>query len=141
MGELEYYCKDGSTVWTDVQVIPHVGPEGEVIEILGVTRDISERKRAEQEIRRLNDELEERVLQRTAQLEDANRELEAFVYAASHDLRAPLRAIDGFSQLVAEEAAAAPRAGRGGATAARARGSPAHGRAHRPPAGALALQP
>ena len=104
-GELEYYCKDGSTVWTEVQVIPHLGPDGEVVEILGVTRDISERKRAEQEIRRLNDELEERVLQRTAQLEEANRELEAFVYSASHDLRAPLRAIDGFSQMVAEDAA------------------------------------
>lgn len=44
-GELEYYCADGSTVWTEVQVIPHIGAEGEIIEILGVTRDISERKR------------------------------------------------------------------------------------------------
>jgi PAS domain S-box-containing protein len=105
-GEYEYYRKDGSTVWTEVQVIPHVGPGGDIIEILGVTRDISERKRAEKEIRRLNDELEERVLVRTAQLEEANAELEAFIYSASHDLRTPLRAIDGFSQMVAEDAAA-----------------------------------
>ena len=104
-GEYEYYRKDGSTVWTEVQVIPHVGPGGDIIEILGVTQDISGRKRAEEEIRRLNDELEERVLLRTAQLEEANTELEAFICSASHDLRTPLRAIDGFSLMVAEDAA------------------------------------
>jgi light-regulated signal transduction histidine kinase (bacteriophytochrome) len=103
-GELEYFCKDGSTVWTEVEVIPHVGPDGQVIEILGVTRDISKRKRAVAEVLRLKDELEDRVRQRTAQLEEAHRELEAFIYSAAHDLRAPLRAIDGFSQLVVEDA-------------------------------------
>lgn len=49
-GELEYYCKDGSTVWTEVQVIPHMSPAGELVEILGVTRDISQRKRYETEL-------------------------------------------------------------------------------------------
>ena len=48
--ELEYYCKDGSTVWTDVQVIPHLGPDGELLEILGVSRDISQRKTHEREL-------------------------------------------------------------------------------------------
>lgn len=49
-GELEYFCKDGSTVWTDVQVIPHLSETGELVEILGVTRDISQRKQYENEI-------------------------------------------------------------------------------------------
>lgn len=98
--EKEYVRKDGSRIPV---LIGGVTLDDARTEGVAFALDISERKRAESEVHQLNETLELRVQERTVALEEANRELEAFGYSVSHDLRAPLRAVQGFGQVIEED--------------------------------------
>ncbi|HXJ91979.1 MAG TPA: PAS domain S-box protein [Terriglobia bacterium] len=114
--EKRYIRKDGQVVWGFLTVSLVKDAQGRPQYAVGMAEDITERKRAEEALRNLNAELEERVIERTQQLNLTNRELEvrnnelsasnqeleAFSYSVAHDLRAPLRQIQGFSHLLQE---------------------------------------
>lgn len=103
--DIEYRVpqSDGEILWLQAKGRVEADASGNAATFHGAVIDITGRKRADEEIRELNTELEQRVIERTKQLEAANHELEAFSYSVSHDLRAPLRAMDGFSQAVIED--------------------------------------
>ncbi|MFM8320666.1 MAG: sensor histidine kinase, partial [Chloroflexota bacterium] len=106
LGQVSHYetpvlRRDGTLLWGRRSIRAVYNEAGEMLYFEGSIEDITGIHQAEERVRQLNAELEQRVQQRTAELQAANRELEAFAYSVSHDLRAPLRAIDGYARLLA----------------------------------------
>lgn len=97
--------KNGEIYWEDSLVSPLVDEAGEIINFIAVKEDVTERMQAQEEVMRLNAELEQRVRDRTRELQASNRELEAFAHSVSHDLRAPLVRMKAFADALLEEGA------------------------------------
>ncbi|MGG6267626.1 sensor histidine kinase [Leptolyngbya sp. AN03gr2] len=101
--EKRYIRKDRSIVWINLTASLIREPDGSPKYFISVIEDIRDRKKTEFALQQLNETLEQRIEQRTAQLTEINQELEAFTYSVSHDLRAPLRIMQGFSQALEED--------------------------------------
>ena len=95
-GEIKNRAKDGSFYWVATTIVPFLNDDGKPRQYVAIRADITERKLAEEQIRLLNANLEQRVADRTA-------ELESFSYSVSHDLRAPLRAMGGYARMLQED--------------------------------------
>jgi PAS domain S-box-containing protein len=104
--EISVRSKSGAPLWLELDIAPIAGETGKFTHWVAVGRDISERRQQQHQILSLNSDLEQRVLLRTGQLAEVNRELESFAYSVSHDLRSPLNTVDGFSQLLLKSDAA-----------------------------------
>jgi PAS domain S-box-containing protein len=102
-GEFHNRKKNGELFWESATIAPIKDGAGVITNYVAVKEDITGRRSTEQQLQQLNEELEERIRRRTGMLELANAELDAFSYSVSHDLRTPLRGIDGFSQALVEE--------------------------------------
>ncbi len=94
-GEIQNRAKDGTLYWVDTTIMPFLTADGKPYQFVSIRTDITLRKEAEDKILKFNDELASQVQIRTAELEASNKELEAFSYSVSHDLRAPVRHING----------------------------------------------
>ncbi len=102
--EYRMLCKDGTYKWIlDRAMVMERTDDGTPLRIIGTHADITDIKKIHEQIRELNENLELKVEERTRQLQEANKQLESFAYSVSHDLRAPLRAIDSFSKILLDE--------------------------------------